>query len=133
MTQMALRALIVFDALSLLLMAGLHVGLELPLGVVTLADVRIVDATIVEGVAGGLFVVAAVGVVGRRRWAWTATLVAHLFTLAGVLVGIFAIEAGKGPHSPLNDGYHRLMVGLLLVGLVLLFAPSGRAALAERG
>jgi hypothetical protein len=40
-----------------------------------------------------------------------------------------AIAAGRGPHTQLNDTYHRMMVALLGVGLILLLTRPGRTAL----
>jgi hypothetical protein len=40
-----------------------------------------------------------------------------------------AVAAGRGPHTQLNDTYHRVMVVVLGVGLLLLLTRRGRAAL----
>ena len=45
---------------------------------------------------------------------------AHAVALAGVLWGMVAIAAGRGPHTQLNDTYHRVMVVVLAAGLILL-------------
>jgi hypothetical protein len=40
-----------------------------------------------------------------------------------------AVAAGRGPHTQLNDTYHRVMVVVLGTGLILLLARRGRAVL----
>jgi hypothetical protein len=37
-----------------------------------------------------------------------------------------AIAAGRGPHTQLNDTYHRVMVVVLGAGLILLLTRPGR-------
>src|SRR5690348_5687873 len=102
---MTTRALIVFDTVTLLLFALLHANGPLALGSAVLAEPRIIPAAIVEGLAGLIFAVSAYAVFTRASWAWAATVAAHVFTLAGVLLGITMIAAGFGPHSALNDTY----------------------------
>jgi hypothetical protein len=50
-----------------------------------------------------------------------------------VLLGMWAIASGFGPHSLLNDTYHRVMLVVLGAGLALLLAPIGQAALGRGG
>jgi hypothetical protein len=54
------------------------------------------------------------------------TVGAHLFAIAGFLLGLWATRFGT---SPFNYGYHRVMLALFVAGLVLLLLPIGRAAL----
>ena len=126
---LVIRIVVVFDAVTLLLFALLHLGARIPVGLGVIATDRIIPATIVEGLAGTGLVVSAYAVFARRTWAWPATVAAHLFALAGVLLGVWAIAAGFGPHNLLNDTYHRLMVVVLVAGLILLWTPGARAAL----
>lgn len=108
------------------LIAGLsHTGMR----ILPFDEPRIVDAAIVEGLCGVLLVGSAVSVFARATWAWLALVVAHAFTLLGVLVGIAAIEAGLGPHSAFNDGFHRVTLVVLAVMLIVLATPPVRAAL----
>lgn len=57
---------------------------------------------IVEGLCGLFLAVSAYALFTRRTWAWPAATAAHVFALAGVLLGISAIAAGRGPHTLLN-------------------------------
>jgi hypothetical protein len=86
-------------------------------------------AVIVEGLAALLLALGASAVLTRKTWAWAAVTGAHTVALAGVLWGMVAIAAGRGPHTQLNDTYHRVMVLVLGAGLILLLARNGRAAL----
>lgn len=126
----AVRALVVFDALAFLLAGLLHLsGARIPLGGAEFVEPRIPPAGIVEGLAGIAFAVGAYGVLASRRWAWAGAVVAHTFALAGVLLGMWAIAAGYGPHSAFNDAYHRAMLVVLAAGAILLLTPAGLTAL----
>jgi hypothetical protein len=107
----------------------LHVGVEIPLGFVVLDEPRRPFAVIVEGVAGILLAVGAFAVFARTTRAWAAVTGAHAVALAGVLWGMVAVAAGRGPHTQLNDTYHRVMVVLLTATLILLVTPVGRKSL----
>jgi hypothetical protein len=110
----------------------LHLGVEIPLGFGVLDEQRRPFAVIVEGSAGIVLAVGAFAVFARKTWAWAAVTGAHAFALAGVLWGMVAVAAGRGPHTQLNDTYHVAMVVFLAAGLILLLAPLGRTALRRR-
>jgi hypothetical protein len=110
----------------------LHVGVEIPLGFAVLDEPRRPVAVLVEGVAGLLLGLGALAVFARRVWAWAAMTWAHAVALAGVLWGMVAVAAGRGPHTQLNDTYHRVMVALLAANL-LLAAHTPGADLAGAG
>jgi hypothetical protein len=112
----------------------LHLGVDVPLGFTVLEEPQRPIAVIVEGVAGLALAVGAFAVFTQRSWAWAAVTGAHAVALAGVLWGMVAVAAGRGPQTQLNDTYHRVMVVLLAANLILLLTPLGRASLArERG
>jgi hypothetical protein len=125
----ALRVLTTVDAATLLLGAVLHRGVQVPLGFVTLAEPTILPATIVESACGLGLAVAAYGLFTRASWAWVAAVAAHGLAIAGVLLGVVALAAGRGPSTELNTVYHRVLLLALMTGLALLFAPATRAAL----
>jgi hypothetical protein len=106
----------------------LHVGVEIPLGFVVLDEPRRPFAVIVEGVAGIVLAVGAFAVFARTPRAWAAVTGALAVALAGVLWGMVAVAAGRGPHTQLNDTYHRVMVVLLSATLILLLTPLGRSS-----
>jgi hypothetical protein len=107
----------------------LHLGVEIPLGFAVLDEPRRPVAVIVEGMAGIVLAVGAFAIFARTTRAWAAVTGAHAVALAGVLWGMVAVAAGRGPHSQLNDTYHRVMVVVLAATLILLLTPLGRNSL----
>jgi hypothetical protein len=107
----------------------LHVDVDIPLGFAALDEPRRPFAVIVEGLAGALLALGAFAVFSRRTWAWAFVTWAHAAALAGVVWGMVAIAAGRGPHTQLNDTFHRVMVVLLGASLILLLTPLGRTSL----
>ena len=79
--------------------------------------------------AGIVLAVGAFAVFAGTTRAWAAVTGAHAVALGGVLWGMVAIAAGRGPHTQLNDTYHRVMVVLLAATLLLLLTPLGRTSL----
>jgi hypothetical protein len=125
----ALGILVTIEAVTFLLAALLHLGIQNPI----LTEPRIIPATIVEGLIGVFLAVSAYGVLARRTWAWAATVAAHVFGVLGVLLGIFATTVGPGPATPANTVYHWVMLVVLLAGLVFLLTPAGKDALGRSG
>jgi hypothetical protein len=118
--------LIVLEAITFLLAALLHLGVQLPLG---FTEPRIIPATIVEGLCGLLLAVSAYAVFTRKTWAWWAAISAHIFAVAGVLLGITALALGAGPSTEVNTIYHRVILVVLVIVLALLATPGARATL----
>jgi hypothetical protein len=116
-------------AATFLLAVLLHVGIRIPLGFAVLEEPRRPFAVIVEGLAGFLLALGAFAVFTRKTRAWAAVTGAHVFALASILWGMVAVAAGRGPHTQLNDTYHRVMLVLLAAGLILLLTSFGRASL----
>jgi hypothetical protein len=96
-----ISVLMVGEALTFLLAALLHLGI--PLG---FSEPRIIPAAIVEGLCGLLLAVSTYAVVTRTRLAWGAALAAHLFAVAGVLLGIASLALGLGKSTVANTIYH---------------------------
>jgi hypothetical protein len=69
-------------------------------------------------------------VFGYSSVAWRAALIANVVPLAGVLLGMAALAAGRGPRTASNDLYHHIMLTLIAASLLVLFV--GRSAL-DRG
>lgn len=115
------------DAIALLFGGIVHlVGARIPLGSAVFQEPPIIPAGIVEGLAGVIFVVAVFATITGRTWAWGGALAAHLFAIAGFLIGLVATRDGT---TPFNYDYHRVLFGVFVVGLILLLLPAGRAAL----
>ena len=121
-----ITVLMVGEALTFLLAALLHLGI--PLG---FSEPRIIPAAIVEGLCGLFLAGSTYAVFARTRLAWGVALAAHLFAVAGVLLGIIALALGVGPSTVANTIYHRVILGVLVV-LLLLATPAARAALGRR-
>ena len=114
------------ETITFLLAALLHLGIQFPAG---FSEPRIIPAAIVEGLCGVFLAVATYGVLVRKTWAWGVALAAHIFAGAGVLLGIISLALGLGPSTPANTIYHRVILAVLLIVLVLLATPSARAVL----
>ena len=126
----AIAILTASEAVAFLVAALLHLGVRIPLGFAVLAEPRIVPATIVEGLAGLILGVGVYPLFTRRSWARKAAIAAHVFAVAGVLLGMAALAAGRGPRTETNDLYHLVMLLVLVGNLILLSAPG---AIAELG
>jgi hypothetical protein len=121
-----ISVLIVGEAITFLLAALLHLGVQLPLG---FTEPQIIPAAIVEGLCGLFLAVSAYAVFTRRTWAWPIAIAAHVFAVAGVLLGITALALGAGPSTEANTTYHRVILVVLVVVLVLLATPGARTTL----
>src|SRR5438876_12372425 len=102
MLRQLFGVLALVEGVSFLFMSTLHTGVFSPLG---FSEPVIVPATIVEGLCGTVLVIASLGLLAGRSWGWSGAVGAQAFSLAGVLLGMLAINAGRGPHSELNDTY----------------------------
>lgn len=123
------RVLVVFDAVALLFAGIVHlVGARIPLGFAVFVEPPIVAAGIVESLAGVLFVVAAYTVFAGRASAWGWTLGAHMFAIAGFVLGIVATRTGT---TRFNHNYHYVMLAVFIIGLLVLLLPGTRAAMAR--
>ncbi|MFI5272785.1 MAG: hypothetical protein ACHQ4H_07100 [Ktedonobacterales bacterium] len=122
-----IRVLVVFDTVALLFAGIVHLaGARIPLGAAVFDEPPLIPAGIVEGLAGVVFVFAAYAVFARRPWAWPVALAAHLFAIAGFIVGLVVTRQGT---TPFNYDYHRVMLVVFVIGLILLLLPAGRSAL----
>lgn len=119
-------ALALVYAATFFLGALLHAGVTVRLGGLVLDEPMIFPAIVVESLCGLALLLGAVpALTGRRSW-WRVNVATHAFALGGVLLGVAAVAAGRGPHSPLNDTYHAIMVTVLAVTLAVLLAGRWR-------
>jgi hypothetical protein len=84
---------------------------------------------IVEGLCGLFLTIDAYSVYARSTRAWTVVAAAHVFAVAGVLVGIAALAVGADPNTELNRVYHRAILVVLVAALILLLTPTIKEAL----
>ena len=104
-----IRVLIAVEAFTFFVGAALHLGVP----VFGLDEPRILPAAIVEGLCGAILGASAIWYL-RPGWRERAALVALAVATAGVLLGIGALAAGRGPSTPLNTTYHRVILAALI-------------------
>jgi hypothetical protein len=121
------RSLVVVEAIIWLFGALLHTGLL----VSVVDEPPIPDAVLVEALCGICLAVCAYALFAARSWAWRVAIAAHSLALAGVLLGMAALNAGLGPRTNLNTALHTSMLLLALTGLALLLVPRTRAMLRQ--
>ena len=116
--------LVVLDIVALLFAAALHVqGVHIALGSMVFEEPQIVPAAVVEGLAAGLYAVAAYTILSGGRGAWRMTLAAHVFAILVLLLGVFARRAGITPFIQVSQ---LVMLGVFVLGLTLLLTPAAR-------
>jgi hypothetical protein len=91
---------------------------------------RIIPAAIVETICAIGLLLGASAVLAQWKDLWRVALIANLVALGGVLLGMAALVLGAGPRTASNDLYHRIMLVLIGIGVVILF--SARSALHQR-
>ncbi len=133
--QDAVRAVLTFviilEALTFFFFGFLHSGIRLSLGFAVLQEPRIIGAIIVESLCGLLLTGSAFAIATRKSWSWRASVIAHTISIGGVLFGMAALALGAGPRTELNDIYHRTILIILVVMLIYLFTPVGKAVLSR--
>ena len=103
-------ALFVFGAIQ-------HVGVEIGL----FHEPVIVPAAIVESVCAVSLLWGLWAVFRGSPAFWRIAFTGNLIALCGVLLGIVALEAGRGPRTISNDNLHRAMLTLIGLSLMALF------------
>jgi len=87
---------------------------------------RIIPAAVVETICGISLAWGAAFVFGHPTVRWGVPLTSNLIALGGVLLGMVALAAGRGPRTASNDLYHRIMLALIGVSVIVLaFAWRG--------
>jgi len=82
---------------------------------------RIIPAAIVESLCGLSLVWGVAAVFGHSPVEWHTAIIANLVPLGGVLLGMAALAAGRGPRTASNDMYHHIMLALIVTALLLIF------------
>ncbi|HMK28178.1 MAG TPA: hypothetical protein VK473_00740 [Terriglobales bacterium] len=103
-------ALFVFGAVQ-------HLGLTMG----PFHEPHIIPAAMVESLCA-LALIAGVIAIKRRSRRWGVAVTANVVAICGVVLGIIALAAGRGPRTASNDLYHRIMLTLAGASLVILFA-----------
>ncbi|HEY4930373.1 MAG TPA: hypothetical protein VII23_02280 [Terriglobales bacterium] len=97
--------------------AAQHIGLRLG----RFHEPTIIPAAIVETTCGLFLVCGGIVILGHFSSRWNIALIGNLVALGGVLLGMVALAAGRGPRTASNDFYHRTMLVLICASLLILF------------
>jgi hypothetical protein len=108
-----LASLMFVNAALFLFGATQHVGVSIG----RFHEPRIIPAAVVETICGISLAFGAAFLSSRPPLATGAALISNLIALAGVLLGMAALAAGRGPRTASNDLYHHIM--LVLIGASL--------------
>ncbi|HWY55246.1 MAG TPA: hypothetical protein VNZ03_12330 [Terriglobales bacterium] len=121
MMRTALGLIMISNAALFLFGAIQHAGI--PVG--SFHEPRIIPAAVVESICGLFLLWGSIAIFGHLSSDWKIALIGNFVSLGGVLLGMAALAAGRGPRTASNDLYHRIM--LVLIGasvLILFFARS---------
>ena len=116
------------EALTFLVASVLHVGVVLPLGILTIRGETFIGAAIPEAIIAGALIAGAIGLLARTSGAWGLAMTTTLFALGGVLIGLRVIIGGR-VSRPADLTYHASILIALLVTIGLLVTPAVRRAL----
>ena len=97
--------------------AAQHVGVAIG----SFHEPRIIPAAIVETICGLFLACGAIAILNYWGAQWGVALTGNLIALAGVLLGMAALAAGRGPRTASNDLYHHIMLVLIAVSVAILF------------
>lgn len=103
-------ALFVFGAIQ-------HVGVEIG----PFREPVIIPAAIVESVCALSLLWGLSGLLRGTPAFGRVVLIGNLVACAGVLLGMVALAAGRGPRTVSNDNLHRAMLTLIALSLIALF------------
>jgi hypothetical protein len=111
-----LRIVIVLEALTFFLGALLHSGVEFS----GLSEPKITPIAVIE-ILCGLFLSLSVYQIGwNKKNAWRTAVIAHIFSIVGVMTGILVLTSGRGPITEFNYFHHRILLAILVIMVVLL-------------
>ena len=119
-----IAGLMLVEAVTLAMASIVHFGVVIPLGVVTLDD-PFAGARIPEAIIAIVVAVAAISLLTGWAGAWWLALLATLFAIAGVLVGVTIVLSGTVSRAG-DLVYHFSLLVALLVTVGLLATPAAR-------
>jgi len=114
-------ALFVFGAIQ-------HVGVEIG----PFSEPVIVPAAIVESICAVSLFWGLWAMFRESPALWHIAFIGNLVALAGVLLGIVALAAGRGPRTVSNDNLHRAMLTLIGLSFVALFVARSFPSLGKK-
>jgi hypothetical membrane protein len=125
-----MKPIVVFislEAVTFLFAALLHTGIP----ILGLPEAVIIPATIAEGLIGCVLMYSAYAIWSSKTWAWKMAVVAHIFGIAGVLLGMTILAFGRGPQTELNYIYHRVILLVLISVFLFLLVPTVKTIIAR--
>lgn len=117
MMRKVLGLIMISNAVLFLFGAVQHVGLH----VGRFHEPKIIPAAIVETLCGLFLLWGGIAIFGHFSGHWKIALIGNLVALGGVLLGMAALAAGRGPRTASNDLYHHIMLTLIAVSMAILF------------
>ncbi|HXZ81663.1 MAG TPA: hypothetical protein VEG30_17170 [Terriglobales bacterium] len=120
-----LTAIMIANAALFVFGAVQHVGFTIG----PFHEPHIIPAAIVESICALSLFLGATALVRRWSNSWGTSLITNLIAMCGVFLGMIALAAGRGPRTASNDLYHRIMLILIAVSVLILFAA--RSALKQ--
>ena len=121
------RWVLALEAATFLLASLLHLGVAVPL-LSTLGEPLMPQAGIPEGIIGLVLAAAAVVAFAGSSLARPAIVIALVFAILGLLVGMFALAYGLAPATAANQLYHRVVLVALVATVVVALLPGGPQA-----
>jgi hypothetical protein len=94
-----------------------------------LSEPVIRPTSVVETVCALFLIWGGVAVWNRSRRVRGAAMTGNFLAIGGVIVGMVALAAGRGPRTASNDLYHGIMLMLAGAAIVLLLLSSRRVSL----
>ena len=85
---------------------------------------RIIPAAVVETICALFLLWGSIAMFAHFLGRWKIALIGNLVALSGVLLGMAALAAGRGPRTASNDLYHHLMLALIACSLLILLAAK---------
>lgn len=123
-----LGLLLALDLALFVFGATQHVGVEIG----RFSEPVIVPAAIVESICALSLLWGLWAVVRSSPAFWGIAFTGNLIALAGVLLGIVALAAGRGPRTVSNDNLHRAMLTLIGLSFVVLFVMRSFPGLGKK-
>ncbi len=120
MMRTALGVIMISNATLFLFGAVQHAGI--PIG--RFHEPEIIPAAVVESICGSFLLWGSIAIFAHLSNDWKVALIGNLVALGGVLLGMAALAAGRGPRTASNDLYHRIMLVLIVASLLILFSAK---------
>ncbi len=111
-----LKSLMCLNAALFFFGALQHAGV--PMG--KLREPRIIPAAIVETLCGLALIWGVTALFAHWPSSRRIAVGVNVVAAGGVLLGIGALALGAGPRTPSNDLYHRVMLALIALSLLIL-------------